>query len=143
MKSISKKCSRCKEEKPTSEFWRNKSVADGFQSCCKPCHKLSVDANYKKIGARNRNLWIRYKITPEQFEVIFESQGRKCAVCASDSPNARINGSWSVDHDHSCCRGEKTCGKCIRGILCSGCNIRIGVLESISGKEWFRNVDEY
>ena len=31
-----------------------------------------------------------------------------------------------VDHDHSCCPGSKTCGKCLRGLACQKCNQGIG-----------------
>jgi hypothetical protein len=31
-----------------------------------------------------------------------------------------------VDHDHSCCRGVRSCGKCVRGIACEPCNKGIG-----------------
>jgi hypothetical protein len=32
-----------------------------------------------------------------------------------------------VDHDHTCCPGKKSCGKCIRGFLCRACNSFIGL----------------
>jgi hypothetical protein len=32
----------------------------------------------------------------------------------------------AVDHDHNCCPSKKTCGKCIRGLLCMDCNRGLG-----------------
>jgi hypothetical protein len=35
-----------------------------------------------------------------------------------------------VDHDHSCCPALSTsCGKCVRGLLCFGCNTLVGRVE--------------
>lgn len=33
-----------------------------------------------------------------------------------------------VDHDHTCCPGERSCGKCVRGWLCRSCNVAEGNL---------------
>lgn len=33
-----------------------------------------------------------------------------------------------VDHDHSCCPGNKSCGGCIRGLICHSCNVAEGFL---------------
>lgn len=33
-----KRCSRCREVKPTSEFHRSRSSADGLQCYCRPCN---------------------------------------------------------------------------------------------------------
>jgi hypothetical protein len=72
----------------------------------------------------------KYGITAEQFEVMFEAQGRRCKICGTSEPGTRTAGRWHIDHDHACCPGrKKSCGKCLRGILCGNCNIGIGNLQ--------------
>jgi hypothetical protein len=66
----------------------------------------------------NRSQLRRHKLTPEQFAAL----GSVCAVCGSDD---RL----SVDHDHSCCPGKHSCGKCVRGLLCGNCNSAEGYLQ--------------
>jgi hypothetical protein len=54
------------------------------------------------------------------------AQGGGCAICGATEPGGR--GTFHVDHDHGCCAGtnRKTCGSCVRGLLCNGCNIGLG-----------------
>lgn len=65
-----------------------------------------------------------YNITPDDYHKMFESQGGVCAVCRVADPGGR---GWHVDHDHACCpESAKSCGKCIRSLLCSNCNTGLG-----------------
>lgn len=62
-----------------------------------------------------------YGITPEQYDNMVEERGGRCDICG-EIPNKKLY----VDHDHSCCLGRRSCGKCIRGLLCSTCNLILG-----------------
>lgn len=63
-------------------------------------------------------------ISLKDWEEMFERQGRSCAICGTTKPGS-VKG-WHTDHNHACCATTPWCGKCIRGILCSGCNVGLG-----------------
>jgi hypothetical protein len=64
--------------------------------------------------------WYKYKLTKEQYCEMVKAQEHKCATCH------RYTEKLEVDHDHRCCPGKKSCGKCTRKLLCSGCNSALG-----------------
>jgi len=61
----------------------------------------------------------RYKLSKDEFDAMYFEQDGACAIC-------RAGGATHVDHDHACCPGEVTCGRCIRGLLCDNCNLALG-----------------
>ncbi|WP_425484844.1 endonuclease VII domain-containing protein [Amycolatopsis anabasis] len=61
-----------------------------------------------------------YNITDEQYWALYEAQGGACYICQRAKGTGRKR--LSVDHDHSCCPGSTSCGKCVRGLLCKPCN---------------------
>jgi hypothetical protein len=78
-----------------------------------------------KCAAKNRRrLWLarRYALTPHDFNERLARQNGKCAIC-----DEVTSGHWAIDHDHTCCPGSETCGRCIRGILCVSCNQALGL----------------
>ena len=81
-------------------------------------------ANPDKYRAYDRKK--RHRLTPEQFEQLLELQGHRCLVCKTTKPGGAYD-QWHIDHDHKCCPNRgRACGGCIRGILCSNCNLTLG-----------------
>jgi len=125
-----KQCTDCKETKPLTAFTKNKGSKMGVYSMCKVCRSRRRTADPLKTLAGT----IRYKygMTLIDFTRILDSQGGVCYICGTDEPGGR--GFWHVDHDHRCCPDVKTCGKCVRGILCVRCNLQVGGAEAILSK---------
>lgn len=73
---------------------------------------------------RKSHLKKTYGISFEEFDALLVKQGNGCAICQTSVPGGK--GTWHIDHDHSCCSGRKSCGKCIRGLLCQRCNAGLG-----------------
>ena len=77
-------------------------------------------------GGRRSRLG-NYGLTPESFDAMLAAQGGRCAVCPATDPGGS---NWNIDHDHTCCPGPRTCGCCVRGLLCTGCNTqRVGFVD--------------
>lgn len=76
---------------------------------------------YEPSSGRARRLKEKFKLDQSEYDEILKSQSGGCAICGSTDD-------LQVDHDHSCCPKQRTCGECIRGILCGPCNRGIGSL---------------
>lgn len=66
---------------------------------------------------------------------MLELQNFACGACEepfdmddAGSGGRRMGNYPRVDHDHRCCPGNRSCGKCVRGLLCYGCNVAAGLL---------------
>jgi|ERR1035437_3459782 hypothetical protein len=77
--------------------------------------------------ARNWYLNKHFKLTTEKYRDMLIFQEGKCAACGKLLPALEDNGRHpSVDHDHECCPGKTSCGKCVRGIVHQKCNAIMG-----------------
>lgn len=66
----------------------------------------------------------RYGLTARQLKAMYDKQGNRCAICDRDQGKRKL----SVDHDHSCCSGQTSCGKCVRALICNPCNVALGMM---------------
>lgn len=112
-----KQCSKCGESKALDAFGPHKNSADGKQSWCRGCSREYARDNYHKARLR------RFSLTQEQYDSMLEDQDGRCAICG----RAETDKAWAIDHDHSCCPGQSSCGECVRGLLCSNCNTALGL----------------
>jgi len=99
-------CRKCEQYLPKSYFWSNNTY-------CKECTVLVGHiGNLKK-----------YNLTRDDYVDLEKSQNGVCKICGQPE---KYKNRLSIDHDHSCCPGYGSCGKCIRGLLCSNCNRVLG-----------------
>lgn len=108
------KCPKCKIEKFLEEFHL-------FSGCCNYCTAATTAAKNKR-KAQKRFLWNNSRMTEEQYKQMVEDQGGVCAICGTPEEY----GALSVDHDRRCCSSRnRSCGECIRGLLCSDCQLGV------------------
>lgn len=100
-------CERCSVNRAIRFFPPDRRRADGISTICRPCRKKK-----NQLGDRNTRLLTTYGITEAEYQVMFEQQGGRCAICRG----ARRQ-NLDVDHDH------KT--GLVRGLLCRRCNRRL------------------
>ncbi len=121
-------CSRCKERKPRTEFYpqgANAASRDKRYGHCRTCVLRYRNTPEYIERLRWQRLRRRYGITREYYETMLAGQNGCCAICGRSDDAGLV-----VDHDHFCCPGEKSCGDCIRGLLCSLCNLKLGWVET-------------
>lgn len=99
-------------------------VARVGKPVCAGCRKDSRSSESNRVRERRRLLRL-YNITQSDWDAMVERQGNRCAICPTDRPGGRGE-SWHIDHDHACCPGKGSCGRCVRGLLCGDCNVAIG-----------------
>lgn len=79
---------------------------------------------YRTGAGRWARIEKQYGITQAEYLSIVERQGGRCPVCLRLLDDVTVH----IDHDHSCCPGGGSCGRCVRGLLCQRCNQSIGLL---------------
>lgn len=102
-------CKGCKGQFSISERETTGKLRRSDTQWCTSCLDESV-----------RHRLYRYSVTPEQYAAAIIAG---CEICGSTDRKLHI------DHDHNCCPGDYTCGKCVRGFLCGPCNRAIGMLQ--------------
>lgn len=118
-------CTKCKVEKPFSEFHRWASTPDGYHYNCKDCKRAYRRANdqlpHNLARTKAYHFKRTYGISLEDYDVMLLEQGGVCAICGKEETHRGRSGNitpLAVDHNHV--TGE------VRGLLCHACNTTLG-----------------
>lgn len=137
-------CYQCQEERSRDEFYRKSSGS--LMSPCKVCRRgyakdLRDSWDADRLAQDNQLHWEnglrrKFHITPADYWQMLAEQDGRCKICrrtpeeAANSRTAR----FAVDHDRRCCPGDSSCGKCVRGLLCTKCNGSLGWFEQFASE---------
>lgn len=118
-------CYKCKEIQDKAFFKEGRNT-------CNTCRNLEAvnSRNHMAINSK------RHGIAENELQKFLTLQDNKCATCHQEfevtiSKKGFKRVGYRIDHDHSCCSGDKGCPKCIRGLLCHRCNTLLGSYESM------------
>ena len=146
----SKHCPKCETNKLISEFRKRGKNSKYFQSYCKSCESEYMTKQYKVQNAKwkkensdkilgysrkwkkknqkkcyyynavtARNFDLTIKEFAELYDSLYDKQQGQCAICSVHQ--SELKKRLGVDHSHQ--SGQ------IRGLLCSKCNLGIGMLQ--------------
>lgn len=79
----------------------------------------------------------KYGLSREQILAMLEAQAYTCMLCPKVF-DLQAKRPFAIDHDHDCCPGSSSCGKCVRGLLCDRCNVSLR-----DDLEWHERAIEY
>jgi hypothetical protein len=96
---------------------------------------LSKSLKERRIISRRSAVKYLYKLTASEHVALLEKQNYKCPVSGLS-----VDIFSPIDHDHACCVGPRSCGKCIRGIIHSSVNWALGAFVK---PEWLLKAYDY
>lgn len=111
-------CLSCETTKSVTEFYKSASKS-WPNSHCKKCQ----NQKQREVGKKSTLKYL-YNISMDEYNRMLIEQNNCCAVCKRHK--TAFKKSLSVDHDHKCCSGNRSCGRCVRGLLCHHCNWLLG-----------------
>ena len=136
-------CTRCNETKELNaeNFCKSKRYVGGLTRWCRVC--ANKYRNTWALGDRSENTQLhrarefaremkKYGTTVEWYRDKLIEQSGICALCKHLSHHHGTIQRLQVDHNHDCCDlHTKSCGECLRGLLCADCNIRLAPVEDV------------
>ena len=90
------------------------------------CERTDCGKNASSLGLCRRHYAVVRRYGFAALDLVDQYLTHGCPICQRKVLEA---GAPCVDHDHSCCAGQSTCGKCVRGAICSQCNAGLGMFQ--------------
>ncbi len=132
-----KTCTKCKNNKKLTDFFKDKSKKDSLRPSCKQCsnevnkrrpdrlEKMKLWRVKNKEAVKHNDLKTAFGIGLVEYNKMLLEQQDKCAICKNPETafikSLNKTKSFSVDHCHKTGR--------IRGLLCGKCNTALGLFK--------------
>jgi len=121
-----KACTKCGVVSDNFKPKYNKTGPPRPRAQCRVCDAAYEKSRRDPRSTRDIGLKHKFNITLADEERLLREQDG-CAICHTWEPGTGPGGGWTIDHDHSCCPQKgRSCGKCVRGVLCQPCNRGLG-----------------
>ncbi len=89
-----------------------------------------IDQGLSLLPNRDTYMRANYHISNDEWLWLYHQQLGKCELC-KDYLTLDNTRNIHTDHDHRCCpNAGRSCGKCIRGLLCARCNGYMGRVDA-------------
>lgn len=119
-RSVCIECGKENNKRPEVKAQKNKSAKKFRQTKrYKDYQEKYKKTEAYKLKTKKWNFKIRYGITPDDYNQLFEQQNGCCAICGKHQ--SELKRKLNVDHSHQ--TNE------IRGLLCHSCNVALGMVE--------------
>lgn len=81
-----------------------------------------ADRQRNRTHGRRYHLKSKFGLSLAQWDMLLIEQAGRCYLCQDPLSPDHVH----IDHEHACCPGKKSCGRCIRGLACRWCNQGVG-----------------
>jgi hypothetical protein len=120
---MSKRCKTCLIVKEYSFFPKHKDCRNGVSGKCKLCENDRKRPLINKTKRKNYKYKGRYNLTTTDVQEMMNKQEDTCGICKKTISLGDIGEKATANVDH--CESPWR----IRGMLCSYCNVGIGLLK--------------
>ncbi|ATG86518.1 HNH endonuclease [Mycobacterium phage Finemlucis] len=140
-----KRCGKCGDDKPLSEFNRNRAKSDGYQSRCRSCQRSGERSHYASNESRKERLrFSKFRARAAARACLYKFLGEHPCVDCGESDRVvldldHVRGVKEHDVSHMVARGfsvpkiEAEVAKC--EVRCANCHRRVTAKRS---GDWYR-----